>query len=387
MTSKRVAWVVSHPIQYRAPVFRALAAMPDIDFKALFLSGHGMKPAVDPGFGVEFEWDVDLLSGYEWSLVEGHRSRTPDRFFSVYASGIHRELQSGYDTVVVEGYGFAGYIEAIRSTRRTGARLVYLSESTQEEKHRSWLKQSAKQLLFRWLVRPGDHGLAVGSRSRRYLKQMGVVSEQIHDYPYCVDTSLTDLAWPRHEQLRAERRAELGISADAVVFVFTGKVFEKKDPLGFLDAFSRVSGPAEVLMVGAGEQANQVEELAERDPRIHYLGFRNQTELPSFYAASDVLVLPSRYAESWGLVVNEAMAMGCAAIVSDRVGSSADLIEGRDTGLVVPANDPEALTVALQQCVDERERLSLWQRNARSIIATHTPEQAAQGVREAAWAP
>ena len=144
---------------------------------------------------------------------------------------------------------------------------------------------------------------------------------------------------------------------------------------------------SETGVAGAGEQEDRVREMASRDPRIHFLGFRNQTELPSLYAASDVLVLPSKYAESWGLVVNEAMAMGCAAIVSNRVGSSADLIEGRDTGLIVPADDPVGLAAALQQCVDDRELLARWQANVRPVITSHTPEQAARGVHEAVWAP
>jgi glycosyltransferase involved in cell wall biosynthesis len=361
--------------------------MPDVDFTALFLSRHGMKRARDPDFGIEFEWDVDVLSGYEWRVVKGHRNQAPDDFLSIYASGIGRELRANYDAVVIEGYGFAGYIEAVRCARRARSRVIYLSESTLEEMPRSALKRKLKGGFFRWLVRPDDHGLAAGTRSRRYLEYMGVCPQQIHDYPYCVDTSLTDRAWPRREELRAERRAELGLSSDSVVFVFSGKIFDKKDPLGFLEAFSRVSGRADVLMIGAGEQQDRVKELAALDPRIHFLGFRNQTELPSLYAASDVLVLPSKYAESWGLVVNEAMSMGCAAIVSDRVGSSADLIEGRDTGLVVPAEDPGALAAALQQCVDDRELLALWQANVRSVIEPHSPERAAQGVREAAWAP
>ena len=68
--------------------------------------------------------------------------------------------------------------------------------------------------------------------------------------------------------------------------------------------------------------------------RVRFLGFVNQSGLPAVYAASDVLVLPSSY-EPFGVVVNEAMLCGCAAIASDRVGARFDLVKGRRDWLYV----------------------------------------------------
>jgi glycosyltransferase involved in cell wall biosynthesis len=56
-------------------------------------------------------------------------------------------------------------------------------------------------------------------------------------------------------------------------------------------------------------------------------GFLNQTEIPAAYVAADCLVLPSDAGETWGLVVNEALACGLPAIVSDRCGCAEDLAQ------------------------------------------------------------
>ena len=63
---KKIAIVTSHPIQYQAPLFRAIARQPDIDLTVFFGSNHGIIPdKVDPGFGKAFAWDVSLLDGYK----------------------------------------------------------------------------------------------------------------------------------------------------------------------------------------------------------------------------------------------------------------------------------------------------------------------------------
>ena len=60
--------------------------------------------------------------------------------------------------------------------------------------------------------------------------------------------------------------------------------------------------------------------------RFHPLGFLNQSEIGRAYAMADALVLPSRHSETWGLVVHEALAFGCQALISDRVGCAEDLL-------------------------------------------------------------
>jgi glycosyltransferase involved in cell wall biosynthesis len=104
-----------------------------------------------------------------------------------------------------------------------------------------------------------------------------------------------------------------------------------------------------VVMIGSGELEEELRALgASERIAVHFAGFKNQSELPACYAAGDVLVLCSG-SETWGLVVNEAMACGLPVIVSDVVGCAPDLIDKGKTGFVFPVGDIDALANRLRQ--------------------------------------
>src|SRR5690606_28881120 len=110
-----------------------------------------------------------------------------------------------------------------------------------------------------------------------------------------------------------------------------------------------------VVFVGSGElEGKLLERCSEAGIRFKFAGFKNQSELPACYAAADALVLPSAQ-ETWGLVVNEAMACGIPAIVSDSCGCAADLIEPGVTGYCFPTGDVAALGRCLLR-LGERQR-------------------------------
>ena len=96
-------------------------------------------------------------------------------------------------------------------------------------------------------------------------------------------------------------------------------------------------------------------------PKASFVGFLNQQEICQAYVSADCLVLPSEYGETWGLVVNEAMASGLPCVISDQCGSSVDLgrlatnrvfkcgdaveLASRISELMQAGYSPEAVTV------------------------------------------
>ena len=113
------------------------------------------------------------------------------------------------------------------------------------------------------------------------------------------------------------------------------------------------------MIVGEGPLRSELETLAEPAvDRIHFAGFRNQSELPAYYAASDVLVLPSE-AETWGLVTNEAMACGLACIVSDAAGCGPDLIVEGKTGYRYPPGEIQTLCDCLLTAISRPDPAAL----------------------------
>jgi glycosyltransferase involved in cell wall biosynthesis len=104
--------------------------------------------------------------------------------------------------------------------------------------------------------------------------------------------------------------------------------------------------------------------------------------MPSIYAASDLLVLPSDHQETWGLVVNEAMACGLPAVVSDAVGCGPDLIEAGRTGAVFPLGDTTALAEAVRSTL-ALEPASV-RRDLGEKVAAYSPAAAARGILQCA---
>src|SRR5207245_2803101 len=99
-----------------------------------------------------------------------------------------------------------------------------------------------------------------------------------------------------------------------------------------------------------------------------FAGFLNQSEIASAYAAGDALVLPSDFGETWGLVVNEAMACGRAAVVSDRVGCGLDLVIPGKTGERFAFGDTQALADIFERWAARRDDVTRMGRAARDLV-------------------
>jgi len=122
---------------------------------------------------------------------------------------------------------------------------------------------------------------------------------------------------------------------------------------------------------------------AEGVPALFH-GFVNQSEMPAVYAASDVMVLPSDGLETWGLAVNEAMACGVPAVVSDAVGCGPDLVEQGVTGAIFPLGDIAAFARALGTAISLDSPTTRQQLAARMQV--YSPLGAAKGIMQAAVA-
>jgi glycosyltransferase involved in cell wall biosynthesis len=238
-----------------------------------------------------------------------------------------------------------------------------------------------KGVVFPHMLKQFDACLYVGQRNREYLEHYGVPAGRMFFSPHCVDND----AFKRGSDAAraADARAAPG-GRRRVLFV--GRLVESKRPLDVVQAVSRlVSGgmALELVVAGAGELAGRMEEAARAggvDAR--FLGFVNQSGLPSVYASSDVVVLPSTAVETWGLVINEAMACGVPAVVSDAVGCEPDLIEPGITGAVAPLGDVAGLATAVASVL--ALDIGTTRRALAERMELYSPARAAAGLLEAA---
>src|SRR5262249_5291145 len=139
-----------------------------------------------------------------------------------------------------------------------------------------------------------------------------------------------------------------------------------------------------IAYLGDGALRGDLETLAAQRAQVRalFLGFQNQRQLSRFYHAADLLSLPSRFSETWGLVVNEALHHGLPCVVSDRVGSLPDLVEAGRTGEWCPADSEPELTAALTRALALAGRADV-REACRRKVADYTVDRAAEGVANA----
>lgn len=352
MSRRRIGILSSHPIQYQAPWFRGLAQVAEVS--VFFAHRQSAAEQGRAGFGVAFDWDVDLLSGYRHQFLENVAPR-PDvsSFAGCDTPGIGEQIARGkFEAFIVNGWYLKSYLQAVAACR--SARIpVLVRGDSQLATPRMWLKRLLMEVRQRWLLARFDAFLSVGARHREYLQNFGVPPSKIFAVPHFVDNEWFAARAAAAAGQRDSLRRQWGAGPEELVALFVGKFLPKKRPGDLLEALAglkRAPGRVVGVFIGAGELDAELRARAAReDLPAHFAGFKNQSELPACYAAADVLVLPSDGGETWGLVVNEAMACGCPAVVSAAVGCGPDLIEAGRTGLSFPLGDGAALGAALRQ--------------------------------------
>ena len=379
----RLGILASHPIQYQAPLFRALAAR--LDLEVFFAHRQTPEQQASAGFGTAFEWDVDLLDGYASRFLANRAARPGvDRFLGTDTPGIADIVRAGrFDGFLVTGWHLRACWQAIFACRRSGTPVMVRGDS-----HlltlRSPLKRLVKQGLHRWLVRQFDACLYVGERNRAYLAHYGAPANRLFFAPHFVDNAWFQARARAAARDRAALRAQLGIPRDERVILFAGRLVPFKRVADIIRATTLVAARpgagVRLVIAGAGPLQADLEQLAAatRAP-VLFAGFRNQTELPGFYDLADLLVLSSTGSETWGLVVNEAMACGTPAVVADSVGCAPDLIEDGLTGAVFETGDPRALAAAIETMLGRKHEPAV-QRALADVVARYSVDSACAGI-------
>lgn len=380
----RLLVFTTHPIQYQAPWFRAIEESGRFELLVAFsYIPTDSEQAV--GFGGAFEWDIPLREGYRSIVLAQHTLDWAPRFARRPAHGIRRALREFQpDVAMVLGWQEFSLVQAAAACRAAGVPIVIRGESN-DRKPRS----TVVRMLHRAFLSAFDSALAIGLANRRFYEASGFPAARIVDAPYFVDN---DRFAQQADRLRPERsalRASWGIDERSIVALFAGKLEPKKRPLDLLAAVTRArsaGAPVHALVVGGGELRDAAEEMTrvERIPAT-FAGFLNQSRIPAAYVASDLLVLPSDHGETWGLVVNEAMATGLPAVVSDQVGCAGDLVIDGETGVVFPVGRVDELANALRALACDAEvRIQLGVRARARVHHEYSVVRAVDGLAAAA---
>jgi glycosyltransferase involved in cell wall biosynthesis len=382
----RVAALVSHPIQYQAPLFRALAREAAIELEVLYCSDAGCRSHRDDGFGVAVQWDVPLLDGYACQFPRNLSPRpNPSTALGVINPGLYSAIRKGrFDVVWVHGWSLAS--NWIGFTAAFCNRIpVLVRGETNGLAEPAGVKGALKRRLLGWLFRKVHGILAIGTHNARFYESYGVAADKIFHAPYTVDNERFQAQAGALLPQRASLRRLAGLPEDKPVILFCGKLQPYKRPMDLLAAYAMLPPElgASLVFVGDGPLRQELERFAGQYDleRVRFAGFRNQSELPGYYALADVLVLPSGF-EQWGLVVNEAMCFGLPVIVSDRVGCARDLVRTGRNGYTFVAGDVPDLADRLARMLS-RDDLRRFGAESRAVISGWGIPQTAGGILEA----
>lgn len=372
MPAPRLAVVTTHPVQYYAPLFRALAERGALEVKVFYgWEGAAAQASHDAGFGVSFAWDVPLLEGYDHAFVENVSDDPgPHHPAGIDAPTLVSEVKAfGPDAVLVFGWNYRAHRAVLRAFHGR-VPIFFRGDSTLLDECGGvggTLRRIARRAVLRRVYRDVDVALYVGTRNRAYFEAHGLRPDQLAWAPHAVENSRFADPTGEHAVAAASWRRDLGVSPGERLALFVGKLELNKAPEVLLDAFLRQDAADRLVFCGTGPLERALRDTAAGRSNVHFLGFQNQSRMPVVYRLGDVLVLPSR-SETWGLAVNEAMAAGRAVVVSDRVGCAVDLVDDAN-GRVVPVDDPAALAAALAATMRDADPERLGAASAERIRA------------------
>lgn len=359
---KKLAIISSHPIQYNAPLFALLARSEVLDIRVFYTWSQSRESLFDKDFGKTIQWDIPLLEGYPNEFVENVSLKPgPGSFKGIVCPGLNRMIQDwGAEALLVYGWNYHAHYNAMKYFK--GRIPVWFRGDSTLLDETPGLKPALRRLVLRFVYRNADFAMYVGENNRRYFLKHGFHADHLFFAPHAIDNArFSDASGLM--QIEAEKwRAELGIRADEVVALFVGKFEPKKDPLLLIRAALQLNKPGlHFIFVGNGALEPQMKELTKGRKEFHFIPFQNQSRMPAVYYMSDILALPSRGpGETWGLVVNEAMACGKAVLVSDKTGCATDLVKPGENGYVMASGDVSA-------CIDLLDKMSVSREAAREM--------------------
>lgn len=362
--------VTPQPTPYRDPFWNTVAEQPGVELDVFYCYAKGD----------DRPWEIDWPFKFHAEVLPGRAWLGPHNGY--WNPSILKKLRAKrYDAIILGGYNHFTMLAAAWYARKKRIPYLVMCESFHGLK-RARYRKTLKTPLVRWVVGGAAGILPTGQLAREYLISYGGRADRCAFVPNSPDLdSLRDAAFALYPNRQVIRQS-MNLGSEPVV-LFVGRLINKKGVDILLEAFARVAqnAPSQLLIAGDGPERTKLEEQAARlrvHDRVHFVGFQQPKDLPRFYCAADLFVLPSR-TEPWGVVVMEALASGLPVVVSNLVGCYPDVINDDQVGRVVAPEDPQSLAKAMRDYLlkrpDKNRVHQIWepvyQRMRHPVVASH----------------
>jgi glycosyltransferase involved in cell wall biosynthesis len=377
----------THPVQYRAPVYQALQRLVPGRFHVFYATDVSLRGNRDVDFGATVAWDEPLLDGYPNTVLNQEIGEPLKGFRSLHGRGLSRVFNDYQPKAILQTQFLYEYDFAVLFQAWIRRIPVWIRKETQDEaSQRSRKKELLRSAAYRTLYSLVQKAFFIGELNREHFARHGIPPYKLIRAPYCTTDRFENMTEAQFADIREARRGKLGIGKDKTVIAFFGKLISKKNPDLLLQAIpflkENLKSNMTLLFVGSGvleaEMKEQSRQLEKSGIQIIFTGFVNQSAIRDFYAATDILVLPSRYeGETWGLVVNEALQAGCAAVVSEAVGCNREFGTWERVR-TIPVGDATSLARVLEELAVFPRKFS-WAREGMKSYSTAAAAEALAG--------
>ncbi len=379
----RIVWVNPCFLHYRVPVYAALDELSGGRLHVVY-SASRTPESVSERIRKHLGPRAIALSG-ESRVSLGARE---ENFANVgvnipYQAGLGRAILSCEpDVIISEGF-FQWTPAALWAKRKLDVPMVIAYERTGHTERNA---PRLRTLYRKWVCRQIEAICCNGSQSKEYCTTaLNMPAERVVTGAMAADTdalaarcdSLLDL------QIEAMR---MRFGRQRPVFLYVGRLIRLKGLRELLAGWGRYTstgGEGSLVLVGDGPERETLEQLIDENrlPRVALVGKTDYDMIASYYALSDVLVMPT-LEDNWSLVVPEAMSCGKPVLCSQYNGCWPELVQPGVNGWVFDPHNASEIAEMLGRCVDS-SRLAMMGRESRRIVSDFTPAHAARAVMNA----
>lgn len=373
IVKRRLAIITTHPIQYNVPLFRLLGESNSLEVMVFYTWGEAvLKDKFDPGFERTIEWDIPLLSGYNYTFVKNVSAKPGSHHFSgIINPGLIADIHSFKpDAILIYGWSFNSHLKALRHFSNKVPILFRGDSTLLDEPKGISLKKSVRRFFLTWVYKHVDFALYAGENNKHYFLRHGIKQEQLFFAPHAIDMDFFKDDNKDFNSEASKWRKRLGIGEGEIVFLFAGKLEEKKNCSFLINSFLKFKkAECRLILVGNGILESELKNLANGDSRVIFIDFQNQSTMPTVYRLGDVFILPSKGpGESWGLAVNEAMACAKPVLVSNKAGCAIDLVKDGVNGFAFLHSSQNDLLEKLNIFYSRNKQLETMGRNSFDMI-------------------
>jgi glycosyltransferase involved in cell wall biosynthesis len=387
----RLAIVISHPIQYHAPLYTHLAKDGRFQIKVFYMSDRGSRPFYEEWSKTVVKYDNPILDGYEYVFLKPGEPKTWWQKRTEFISFDLEEqlLEYAPQAVYFHGYNNLCFLKAMTACRKAGIPVLLRGENEDLLPRPLW-RTSLRKLLLTVLLPQIDGFLYIGEYNKQFFLDRGISAKKLFYVPYSVDNNYfrAGLTQAEVDAIRRKIVCKYSLQEESRLFIYTHKLRDTMKPLDAVSAFCNMSRSerhnAVLFMCGDGDLRSQAESLAAEcaGAKVIFTGYLSQADLKEHMLASDVMINPA--IEPWGCSVSEGLACGLAMISSDMVVGWPDMVLPGKNGYVYPCGDLQELSNLINKfCSMPADNLSQMKMESLKLSEKLSFATCADGLEEA----